>query len=207
MPRPISTYLAELQRALRGRPWLVRRVLTEAAAHLADAAAHGRREGLSELEAEQRAVRQFGPATLIARRYSTADSSVRWLLLAAASFTCLIATWLLWVSAVVLPARDPSHVLMWRLVAAAFLLYAGTSAVFATMDPWQGTLRWLVTVGSAGAVAVGVYAVVQTLSTAASPGHHFEGYLLIMGVVLTGHGLVALTYAVMTRRTRVARLT
>jgi hypothetical protein len=207
MPSPTSTYLAELQRALRGRPWLVRRVLAEVAAHLADAAAQGRREGLSELDAEQRAVRQFGPATLIARRYSTAETPVRWLLLAAAALTSLMAAWLLWVSVVVLPARDPSHVLMWRLIAAAFLLYAGTSAVFATMDPWQRTLRSLMTVESAGAVALGAYAAVQTLSMAASPGHHFEGYLLIMGVALTGHGLVALTYAVMTRRTRVARLT
>jgi hypothetical protein len=47
------------------------------------------------------------------------------------------------------------------------------------------------------AVALGGYEV-QRMLAATGPGAHFEGYLLLMGFVLAGHGLCALAYAALT---------
>jgi hypothetical protein len=65
----IDRYLDRLLAELRGSPADVRRVLAEAEEHLRDAARDGVAEGLTESEAERRAVERFGPPRSVARRF------------------------------------------------------------------------------------------------------------------------------------------
>jgi hypothetical protein len=58
-----------------------------------------------------------------------------------------------------------------------------------------------VVVLSLAAIGFGTWAIGSMLA-APGKGAHFEGYLLVMGVVLAGHGLCALAYAA--RRVRSA---
>jgi hypothetical protein len=65
----IDRYLDRLLAELRGSAADVRRVLAEAEEHLRDAAREGVEEGLTEEEAQRRAVERFGPPRAVARRF------------------------------------------------------------------------------------------------------------------------------------------
>jgi hypothetical protein len=65
----IDSYIADLDGRLRGRPRAKLDLLTEARDSLEDAAACYRDAGLCEDEAQRKAVRDFGPAPVIARDY------------------------------------------------------------------------------------------------------------------------------------------
>ena len=154
---------------------------------------------MSEMDAEKDAVHRFGPANEIARRFDRFALPFRLLLVGASAATALVALWLLWVIAVVLPARDPAHIPMWRVVAVCFLLYSGLSWAYLLRGPRNVILRWLVLGLSAVAFACGVYGIVQMMRRAAAGGH-FEGYIILMGLILCGHGLSALVYTLLTAR-------
>jgi hypothetical protein len=65
---PIEAYLDRLLTDLTpGHPRDIRRLLAETEAHLRDAATDGVAHGLSPMEAEQEAVRRFGPSPVIAQ--------------------------------------------------------------------------------------------------------------------------------------------
>jgi hypothetical protein len=64
-------------------------------------------------------------------------------------------------------------------------------------------LPWALLLVSAVAIAFGVYAIVSMLTL--PPGGHFEGYLVLMGLLLGGHGVSALVYALLTMRGGPAR--
>ena len=65
---PIETYLDELVVAMAGsRPRQLRHIVTEAEAHLRDAAEAGEARGLSALQTESEAVARFGAARDVAR--------------------------------------------------------------------------------------------------------------------------------------------
>jgi hypothetical protein len=118
------------------------------------------------------------------------------LLLLAALATAAVGLWLLWVCAMVLPSRDPAHLPMWRVVAVAFLAYAALSvaSVAARLAWLRGSLLAL----SLGATALGACGIVAMLQQAGRGGH-FEGYLVLMGLVLTGHGLFGTLFALRAR--------
>lgn len=65
---PIEAYLDEFLVTVSGSPRHVRHALAEVEAHLADAAAAGRSEGLAEADARAAAVRRLGPVTGVADR-------------------------------------------------------------------------------------------------------------------------------------------
>jgi hypothetical protein len=113
--------------------------------------------------------------------------------------TAAIALWLITVSFTVLPARDPAHIPMWRGVAIAFLAYSaicGASLVAGPRLPW---LRGTVLALSVAAMALGAYGVVTAVRAV---NGHFEGYLLLMGVVLFGHGASGTLYHLLARGIR-----
>ena len=123
-----------------------------------------------------------GPAALL----------VRAALGAATLATAAVAVWLLAVSSTVLPGRDPRHVTQWALTAAGFLGYAALTGAFVLRG---ARTRWLaptVALGALAAMAFGAWVVTSTLGAA-----HFEGYLLVLGVLLAGHGLCALAAVAM----------
>src|SRR5262249_18184421 len=133
------------------------------------------------------------PAPLVPPSRSFA-SALRLLLSAAALATGLIALWLGFVVADVLPSRDPQHVGTWTAIAVAFLAYSALTLGCIARGRRRAWLPWALVVGSLAALAFGGYAV-TSMVRAADDGTRFEGYLLVMGVVLAGHGACALAYA------------
>jgi hypothetical protein len=105
-----------------------------------------------------------------------------------------VALWLLWVTAVVLPARDPAHIPMWRTVAACFLAYGALSWAAVAAGRSHPPIRWAMGVTSVVAIVLGLYGIADAIRRA-GPGGDFEGYILMMGFILAGHGLVGLLHA------------
>jgi hypothetical protein len=110
------------------------------------------------------------------------------LLALASCATALVAAWLLVVSVTILPSRDPTHVGMWRILSVALLIYAGLCGARA-MGVRHAALRALVVMLSMAATAFGVYAITWPRS---------EGYLLLMGVILCGHAVIAVAHEIRT---------
>jgi len=199
MPSPTETYLAQLRRSLRGNPLLARRVLEEVADHLAEAVAAARRSGMSERDAEAEAVRRFGPAGLLAGQFDRFDLPFKLLLLFASVATVGVGLWLLWVITYVLPWRDPTHIAMWRTVALCFLAYSGLCGGYLVAGPRNVPLRLTVLSVSLVAIGLGLYGVVGMIRQGVEGGH-FEGFVVLMGLILAGHGLSAFVHALLTRR-------
>lgn len=199
MDSPSENYLRALRRALRANPFLARRILAEVADHLAEAAEAGRRNGMNQHEAEEDAVRRLGPPDVFARRFDRFAMPLRLLLTVASVCTVCIALWLLWVCAMVLPSRDPSHIPMWRTVAVCYVAYSALSWAVLLRGKRAQILRAAVVAASVAAVALGLYGI-GSMVVAARAGGHFEGYLILMGLLLAGHGLAAIGFATVTRR-------
>ena len=130
----------------------------------------------------------------------TAAAPLRAALTLIALLTAGIAAWLAVVVATVLPARDPAHVAMRTAFAIGFAVYSALTLLFVWRGPRPAALAVAVVVLSVGATAFGVYAAGSTVTS----GRDFEGYRLVMGVVLAGHGLCALAYSALTRPIRTA---
>jgi hypothetical protein len=132
----------------------------------------------------QEAVRRFGTAALSSGA-GPAERPFRWLVAIAAGSSVLVACWLLAVTAWVLPSRDPAHVLPWQLVAGSLLAYSALSLAHVV-----GRLRWLgwiLAPASVVAIAVGVVFIRNYASQARA-----DGYILVMGLVIGAHGVLAL---------------
>lgn len=121
-------------------------------------------------------------------------SRLRLWLLSSTLVTLSVALWLLWVTRTVLPMRDPAHIPLWRTVAVCMVTFAGVCAAFMAQGPNVTWLRWSVLVLSVAAIGAGLYGIVAMLQRAHTSGH-FEGYVLLMGLILTVHGLAAIAYA------------
>jgi len=204
---PIQKYLADLRREMRGNPLLARRVAEEVADHLAEAAAAGRNSGMSPEDAEENAVRRFGPASQLARQFDRFTLPLKLLLGYASLATVCVALWLFSVIAFVLPSRDPSHIPLWRGIALGFLAYCALSWAYIAAGPRNAWLRLLGPLASVAAVGFGIFLIVGAMQQA-SGGGHFEGYLILMGLIVSGHGLAAIAYMALTiallRRIRAA---
>jgi hypothetical protein len=81
---------------------------------------------------------------------------------------------------------------LWRALIAAAIMAQGalTIAVFEDLfDP--AFLRWPLTVGAIVTGTLGCWIAVEDLARPGLPARpHFEGYLLIIGLALTGYGLI-----------------
>jgi len=136
---------------------------------------------------------------LPARRRDRFTLPLRVLLAAATVSTVLVGLWLAWVLVTILPSRDPARIPLWRAVALGLFGYAALSWAFLSVGPRRRPLLWSVLAASVAAVGAGGYGVVSVLRAAAAGGH-FEGYILLMGGLIGGHGLAALAYAALTVR-------
>jgi hypothetical protein len=125
-------------------------------------------------------------------------SIFRVLLVLGAISTAAVAAWLFFVTAVVLPARDPAHIPLWRGVAVCCLAFSGMSWLCLTVGSRNAVPRWALLLFSVAAISFGAWAIVSMLSLPS--GGHFEGYLVLMGLLLAGHGVSALVYALITMR-------
>jgi hypothetical protein len=108
--------------------------------------------------------------------------------------TLLVALWLVLVTFIVLPSRDPGHVTMWRAVAGGFLAFCGLSwsaVVVSHRTPW---IRRALLMVSLLAMTLGVYGI------ASQTGQHFEGYIVLMGLILSVHGATGIAYSLIAGR-------
>jgi len=199
MSSPVDDYLASLRREFRGNPLLARRVLEEVRDHLALAAEEERRSGMSQHDSEKKAIERFGPANELARKFDRFGPAFRALLILCALATILVGLWLVFVIAVVLPSRDPEHIPMWSLITTCFFAYSGLTLLYLFRGPRSTWLRRIVTVMSLAAIAAGIYGIMNAIDVARSGGH-FEGYIVLIGLVIGGHGVTALLYTMLTRR-------
>ena len=112
-----------------------------------------------------------------------------------------VGLWLLWVTAVVLPARDQAQIPMWRTVAAACLGFSVLCWASVVDDARAAVLRWAVLAASVAAIGFGVYGIVAMLREA-DAGGRFEGYIVLMGLIFSAHGLTGVAYALLAGRGR-----
>ncbi len=112
---------------------------------------------------------------------------LRVMLAAASLMTLAVAAWLASVIAFVLPSRDPTHIPMWTGVAIGFVIYGGLCIAY-LLGARARELRAAVLLLSLVAIGLGGWAVGQMIVARHGP---FEGYLLLMGLILAGHGLIA----------------
>ncbi|HVP40259.1 MAG TPA: permease prefix domain 1-containing protein [Candidatus Saccharimonadales bacterium] len=202
-PGPIQEYLRRLRTGLRGDPRLARRVVQEVADHLGEAARAEEARGLSPAEAERSAVDRFGPPEELVRHYARESAALRplgALVALAAGGSLTVAAWLAWVLLFVLPRRDPGSVPMWTAVMLGFTGYAALTW-WHVWYPYRARLRWVLALGSLAAVAAGTY-VVLAMDERGRRGQGFEGYVVLMGLVLAGHGALMLLHLWLTARTR-----
>ncbi len=150
-------------------------------------------------EAEEDVVRRMGPADRLARQFDPFDLPLKVLLIVATLATVAVALWLFTVITFVLPSRDPGHIRMWLWIAIGFLAYSGLSAAYLVRGPRSAWLKWLVLASSLAAIGLGVFGVASMVRVANSGGH-FEGYIVLMSVILCGHGLAAIGYTLVTAR-------
>ena len=188
---PLGVYLQQLRHELRRDPLLARRISEEAADHLEQIVAEERRKGMSQHEAEQAAVNRFGPPGPLAHQFDGFSFPLKVMLVLASLMTLAVAAWLVSVIAFVLPVRDPGHVPLWTGVAAGFLVYSGLCIAYLLLGARLAWLRAVVLALSLVAIGLGAYAVARMVRESAT-GAHFEGYLLLMGLILAAHGLIAL---------------
>jgi len=125
-------------------------------------------------------------------------------LLALASVaTTVVVVWLSYVTAFVLPAHDPERLPMWRAIAATMGAFCALSWGCLATGGRRAILRWSLLAVSAGAVALGLFGIVDMIRRAAERGD-FEGYIVLMGLILAGHGLAGVLYTL--RAGRIERL-
>lgn len=122
------------------------------------------------------------------------------LLVLASLATTGVALWLFWVTATVLVAQDPAHIPMWRTVAVCFLAYSALGWACVGTGATNTPLRWFLAVTSVAAIGLGLYGIADMLRRAHASGD-FEGYILLMGAILAGHGIIGLIYALLAGRT------
>jgi hypothetical protein len=186
--------------ALGVRPSLWQRPVTG----VTEFSAEFRRQGMSEHDADEAAVRRFGDAGAPARQLRPFSLPLRIMVTAGALATGMIALWLCFVILVVLPSRDPERIPLWAGIAAVCFAYATLTLLLVVRGPRPSWLRGAVGCASLAAMAFGAYEIHEM----AQAGAHFEGYLLLMGVILAAQGACAFAYVALSwgiaRRVRAA---
>ena len=101
-----------------------------------------------------------------------------------------MAVWLAWVVVTVLPSRDPGHLQLWAVVAGASAVLVGLS-LGATRGA-GAAIHVLLALLSIVAIAFGLLVSVSFLTTPSTGDR--EGYLILIGAILTTHGMLGLAW-------------
>jgi hypothetical protein len=110
----------------------------------------------------------------------------------------LVGAWLFLVAATVVPRQDPSRVGFWNAVGLGFLGFAILTATYVPLHRRSRVATWTAGIVSVGAVVAGGWLAIPMLL---SPGH-FEGYVVLMGSVLAGQGVVVIAHTLASGRRR-----
>ncbi len=182
----IERFLAEFERRLRLLPVDRERVVAEFRAHLEEAIAAEERAGTSYPAAIRNVLARVRAPAAIAKQYRPHGTFFNGAVSLGALACGLVAAWPFVIAASVVPERDPSRVVFWNAVAVGFLGYALLTVAYLRLAPRSAAAAGAVLIASAMAVASGVLFAVPMLTTSGD----FEGYIVLMGVVLGGQGLV-----------------
>ncbi len=123
-------------------------------------------------------------------------SSLDTLVIAAAVASMVVGAWLVLVISTVLPDRDPGMIGPWTAVAVGLLGYAGLTFLALVSRRPSTMLRRSLLAASGIAVVCGLILIVGTLART----DDFEGYVLLIGLVLVGHGVAVLLDAMVLAR-------
>jgi hypothetical protein len=168
------------------------RVVDEFRSHLIDAIASGKRDGLDEGSAAREALMRIGDPRVVARSYHR-PKALHEIVIALGALACVgVAGWLLVVAATVVRTLDPTRVGFWSAVAAGFLAYAVLAFGYLIIGARSNLVRRVAAVASAVAVIAGMTLAVPMLLTTGD----FEGYIVLMGAVLGGEGVVVIAHLV-----------
>jgi hypothetical protein len=88
---------------------------------------------------------------------------------------------------------------MWTWITVSFFAYSGLTLLYLFRGPRSTWLKGIVLPLSVAAIAAGLYGIVSMLNVAKGGGH-FEGYLVLMGLIVGGHGLTAIIYTFLSGR-------
>ena len=136
---------------------------------------------------------RFGSPHAFAKLVDRWAFPIKALFWGASVVTIGVAVWLMTVIAWILPSHDPAHIPLWTGVTVGYLVFSGLSITYLRLGPRRAALRVLVlalSICALGAAALGAYEMFR----ASRRGGDFEGYLLLMSLLLAGHGLVAIAY-------------
>jgi hypothetical protein len=185
----LTGYIDELRGALRSRGAFDASVVDELRDHLIDAFDEGIRRGLSADAAEREAIVRCGSPDVVAAHIAAGTPRLRRrALLAICSLTALASSFL-FVSLSIL--RPPGASYAAWIAQALFLAQAVLTIVVVRRggSPSSPT-RALLTAGAIALLLIGGTALYET----ALAVHHFEGYELVAGILLTAQGLMTVAY-------------
>lgn len=196
----IDRYIAEVEATLRlGRDDRAR-VVAELRAHFHDALAAEQRRGASEDEATTAVLARMGDPRQIAARYGEPYPLLDTAVLLGAVACAGVAGWLFAVALTVLPGRDPEHVATWAAVAAGFAAYAALSGAYLRLRRRHPFVTVVAAGISAVAILAGAWFAVPMILTSGD----FEGYIVLIGLVLAGQGATVVANALLNGRRRPA---
>ena len=148
---------------------------------------------------EENALPRSGSVDRVARPFAQLVRPLAILLGLACVATAGVGLWLFSVIAFVLPEHDPSHIPMWRTIAVCCLAYSALSWARLGLGPRNAALRGALLAASVAALGAGVYGIVDMILRANRSGD-FEGYIAIMGLIISGHGLVGICHSLLAGR-------
>lgn len=195
-PDPLERWVAEVEAALRlGRDDRTR-VVAELRAHLHDALEDEMQRGVSEEAAAVSVLARMGDPRQIAARYAEAYPLLDTAVLLGAVACAGIGGWLFGVALIVLPDRDPGHVATWTAVAVAFAAYAALSGAYLRLRRRHRIMTPVAAGISAVAILAGAWFAVPMILTSGD----FEGYIVLIGLVLADQGAMVIANTLLNGR-------
>jgi len=197
----VTRYVEDLTRALRSRGAFDASVVAEVHDHLIDAIEGGIQRGLSAEAAAREAIARCGAPDVVASHIAAGVPRLRRrALLASCSLTVLASSFLFLSLSILRPPAAPYGA--W-IVQALFIAQGVLTIVVVRRggSPSSST-RALLAAGAIALLLIGGTALYET----ARAVHHFEGYGLVAGILLTAQGLTTIAYFYR-RRMRLAATT
>jgi hypothetical protein len=184
----IDHYLRQLENELRLRGIRNARILAEAREHLLDCCDDAEARGLTREAAERDATRRFGVPEIVAAGFVGRSYSMLNRLIVATCASTMLAVAALTVSVTVL---RPPH-LNYTASGVLGLMVVAQSAVtvFAVLTARSTARSWLrlaLSIGGGLLVAAGMLGLREVMF-----GAHFEGYALIVGLLLVFQGALTM---------------
>jgi HAAS len=192
----VDRFLRDVDRGLPLPPDDRRRVVEELRAHLEDAIADEVRGGASPDEGVRRALTRLGDPRSISEQYASRPVILDGLAALGALACATVAAWLFVVAASMISTADPDRAGFWALVAFGFLGFAVLTAAYLAVGRSVRSGGLAMGLVALVAIVAGARFAIPMLTTTGD----FEGYILLMGMLLMGQGAVVIADIAARRR-------